>query len=227
MSLAVVMLTYAPNKESPRHEYAKITARSLVKNLKYSGDIHWHIATDGTPDELVREYEFPDPSVSCSPRLGYGANYNIATQTLHWGNEYLLMVEDDWELLKPLDLDILTKALDEGLGCIRLGYLGWTQELKGKLVKKADHTFIEFDPDSSEPHVWSGHPRIETREFQRLIGPWPEGVDPGTTEFIVATRKETRLGPVAWPLDIGVNASQQCANLFAHIGAVQAREDQS
>lgn len=225
MTLGVVLLTYAPSIESPRHHYAKITAQSLVRNLRYSGPIHWHIADDGSPGECLQDIPFPEPSISVVPRLGYGASYNQATQILHYDCEYFLMVEDDWELLKPLDLDPLVKALDDGLNCIRLGYLGWTQPLKGELRKYADQSFLEFDPDTEEPHVWAGHPRLETREFQRSVGLWPEGLDPGTTEFVVAQRPEARQ-KVAWPLDIALNASQQCANTFAHIGAVQARDDQ-
>jgi len=228
VTLAVVMLTYASGIDSPRHEYAKITASSLKKNLRYSGDIRWHIAHDGSPDECIKEYQdiWCDASVSNSFRNGYGASYNLATQTLHYQCDYLLMVEDDWELLKELNLDPMVAALDEGLGCIRLGYLGWTQELGGYLAKMADHTYLVFDPESSEPHVWAGHPRLETKDFQRKVGPWPEHYDPGSTEFVVAGRQATRIGPVAWPMDMGINASQQCANMFAHIGAVQAREDQ-
>jgi hypothetical protein len=228
MTLAVVMLTYASGLDSPRHEYAKITAKSLVENLKYSGEIHWHIAHDGSPPECVVESEFPTATVTDSERRGYGASYNLATQALHSYCEYLLMVEDDWKLVRPLDLDCLVSALREGsqINCVRLGYLGWTQRLSGDIVKEADQTFLLMDPESPEPHVWAGHPRLETREFQRKIGIWPEGEDPGTTEFIVAKREASRHG-VAWPLDLTLNASQQWANTFAHIGAVTARSDRN
>lgn len=188
MTLAVVMLTYASSKESPRHEYAKKTAEALYKNLRYSGDIRWHIAHDGSPQECIDDYLeiWPLASVSNSNRNGYGASYNLATQVLHQDCEYFLMVEDDWELLRPLNLDPIVVALDEGLDCVRLGYLGWTQQVRGTLDKFADQTYFVFDHDMPEPHVWAGHPRLETREFQRLIGIWPEGINPGSTEFEVA-----------------------------------------
>lgn len=221
----MVMLTYASSLDSPRHNYAKITAKSLAKNLNFSGHINWHIADDGSHPDHLHNIPWPSATYSVVDRKGYGASYNQATQVLHNNNEYFLMVEDDWELLKPLDLDPLVQALDEGLNCIRLGYLGWTQDFYGKVEKYAGQSFLVFDPDSAEPHVWAGHPRIESVAFQRAVGPWPEGIDAGTTEFIVAKRNESR-AKVAWPLDIGANASQQYASLFAHIGAVQAREDQ-
>lgn len=229
MTLAVVMLTYSPSVESPRHTYAKMTWLSLRKHLKYSGDLQFHIADDGSPIEHIygiqdlEDFKF---SVTDSCRRGYGANYNTATQSLHYRSDYMLMIEDDWELTRPLDLDPLIAALDEGLDCIRLGYLGWTQEVTGSLKKFSDQTYFVFDNDMPEPHVWAGHPRIETVAFQRSVGPWPEGLNPGSTEFEVATRVKEIGATVGWPLDLGVNASQQHASLFAHIGAVQAREDQ-
>ena len=226
-NLAIVLLTYASSIDSPRHQYAMKTMEALHKYIRYSGEIHWHIADDGSPKEHILSLRTNENvTVTCSDRRGYGASYNLATQALHSHCEYFLMVEDDWELTKELNLDQLIEALDDGLGCIRLGYLGWTQELRGKIIAKANQTFLLLDPDSPEPHVWSGHPRLETREFQRQIGPWPEGIDPGSTEFVVAKRTESRYG-VVWPLDLGIRAGQIHGTLFEHTGAIQAREDQN
>lgn len=223
--LVIVILTYASGVDSPRHLYAVKTLEALEKYVKYSGNIHWHIADDGSPKEHILPLRKDGTTLTCSDRRGYGANFNLATQYLHNSYDYFLMVEDDWELTKELNIDPLIEALDEGVGCIRLGYLGWTQELRGTIVAKAKQTFLALDPDSAEPHVWSGHPRLETKEFQRLVGPWPEGLDPGTTEFVVSQRAEARYG-VVWPLDLGIRAGQIQGTLFAHIGAVQARIDQ-
>lgn len=227
----VILLTYASSIDSPRSEYARITLESALNNLKSSQEIKFHIADDGSDPEHVdclvnlcktydREY-----SVTNAERRGYGASYNLATQQCHWDGDYFLMLEDDWKLIKELNLDDLVEGLDDGLNCIRMGYLGWTSPLRGTFMKYGQATYLEIDPESDETHVWSGHPRLETKSFQRDMGPWPEGVDPGTTEFIVSQRKESRQ-KVAWPLDFGINASQQWANCWAHIGAVQARADQ-
>lgn len=221
-SLAVVLLTYAPNVESPRHEYAKRTSDSLLKYIHYTGPLRWHIADDGSPPEHIEALKVEMPwSITNANRQGYGASYNLAIQALHADCDFFLMVEDDWELTRELDLDPLVSALKAGIGCIRLGYLGWTQDLGGIVRGFAGQTFLALDPDSPEPHVWSGHPRLETKEFQCRVGPWPEGLDPGTTEFVVAHRREAREG-VVWPLDLGVRAGQVNGALFAHIGAVRA-----
>mgnify|MGYP001614087095 CR=1 FL=1 len=124
--------------------------------------------------------------------------------------------------MRPLDLDTLVGALQEQqFGCIRMGYIGWTQELRSIFISANKQHYLLFDPESPEPHVWAGHPRLELREWQRFVGPWPEGHDPGTTEFIVSQRPEARQG-VVWPVDL----IHPYGNLFVHIGTLQARVDQ-
>jgi hypothetical protein len=233
----LVLLTYANSVESHRASYARITLTSALENLKTSHVLKVHLADDGSDpkhitelQEICKSYKV-DYSMTNASRGGYGASYNLATQHCHYDAEYLLMLEDDWQLKHSLELDPLIKSLDDGkdnsdyLGCIRLGYLGWTQELRGRILKYGDMSYLRFDSDTSEPHVWAGHPRLETVEFQRRMGPWTEGIDPGSTEFEVAHRESARDG-VGWPLDAGVNASQYYATLFCHIGSVQARSDQ-
>lgn len=237
-SLCIVLLTYTPSVDHPRALYAEVTLGSILNRLyDYDGELRVHIADDGSPPEhrnklreLAGGYRaVVAASTSNSEQGGYGKNYNLAMQTVHAHSEIILPLEDDWELTGQLYPDRLVKALlearDDGMGCIRLGYIGWTQPLRGELRRYAEQTFLHFDSDSPEPHVWAGHPRIETREYQRAIGPWDEGYDPGTTEFLVANREASRRG-VLWPLDAGVSASQSARSMFAHIGAVQARTDQ-
>lgn len=231
--LCILLLTYSPDIDHPRSKYAEQTLISVLDNIQYEGEIRVHIADDGSPEEhreklrqIAGGYAFVTASSSSnSERGGYGANYNIALQTIHSHSSIIMPIEDDWNLNRSLNLNELVDSLEAGspynIGCIRLGYLGYTQELSGRLVKLMDKNFLLFDPNSAEPHVWAGHPRIETRDYQRRMMPWPEGIDPGTTEFVVAHRQEVRKG-VVWPLDI----VRGYGDLFSHIGAVQARSDQ-
>lgn len=212
-AVAVVLLTYN------RKEYAIRTLKSLMKNLKYSGKLHVHIADDGSPDgyldDLRKIAKASFTGTTNSERKGYGCNYNLATQIVHQWADYVMPIEDDWELTKPLDLDELVNALksDDRFGCIRLGYIGWTQELRGTFVGINGRIYLALDPDSPEPHVFAGHPRLETVQWQRNVGPWPEGELPGQTEFDVAHTRNARVG-VLWPADI-VHPS---GDLFVHIG---------
>lgn len=221
----LLLLTY------DRKDYAVRTLRSALDSLSYSGPVSVHIADDGSGEAYQQElhaiaggYANVDSvCVTDSQRGGYGRNYNLALQAIHTHSEIVLPLEDDWELVQPLDLDPLVEALSEGaFGCIRLGYIGYTQELRGSFLRQSGRMYIALDPDSPEPHVWAGHPRLETREWQRKVGPWPEGVhDPGTTEFMVAQTREAREG-VVWPVDL----VHPRGNLFAHIGTIQARNNQ-
>ena len=75
--------------------------------------------------------------------------------------------------------------------------------------------WLALDPDSPEPHVFAGHPRLELAEWERYVGPWPEGLAAGPTEFEVAHRREARMG-VAWPIDL----IKPTGDAFVHIGTV-------
>jgi hypothetical protein len=213
-----------------RLEYAKRTLRSTLDNIHYDGGkLLLHVASDGDTDEYIStlcdialDYLPPDNiSASNSARAGYGANYNAATQVVHQRAQIVLPLEDDWELMRRLDLDQFVNAFSacgpnrEIIGCIRMGYLGYTQELRGTFFKYGDLNWILLDPDSPEPHVFAGHPRLETVEWERKVGIWPLGLEPGATEFAVTHMPMARYG-VVWPVDLIV------PTLFAHIGTVRS-----
>lgn len=214
-----------------RPRYAETTLVSTLNRMHMGEPIWVHIADDGSPPEdteLLRQiaggYDFVMKATSSNAGgNGYGASYNLATQVTHLEADVILSLEDDWELTRELPIQRLANVLrgDNGIDCIRLGYIGWTQELRGKFVKGEGDSYLLFDPDSPEPHVFAGHPRLETVEFQRRVGPWPEGQDAGTTEFIVSQRREARQG-IAWPVDL----VHPRGDMFGHIGSVQARTDQ-
>lgn len=223
--VCILLLTY------DRLEYAERTLRSVLEHIEYPEPISVHIADDGSAPgyrealvDLAGGFSnVQGVTVTNSQRGGYGRNYNLALQVVHAFADVVLPLEDDWEILRGLLLAPLVAALQERkFGCIRLGYVGWTQQLRGEFVVAAGQHFLALDQDSPEPHVWAGHPRLETREWQKQAGPWPEGdYDPGTTEFMVAQRPDARVG-VVWPVDLVAPRG----DLFAHIGTVQARTDQ-
>jgi len=221
-SLCICLLTYN------RLEYAERTLRSALDNLHYSGELRVHIADDGSSEEYREQLKelaggyahVVGVGVSNSERRGYGANYNLAMQTIHTHSSIILPLEDDWQLLRPFDLDPLVLALGEAtFGCIRLGYLSFTQPLQGRLVIANNLIWLLFDPSSDEPHVFAGHPRLETINWEKTVGPWPEGHDPNTTEFVVCHNVDARQG-VVWPMSLLVAGG----GLFVHIGAWEAGE---
>ena len=241
-NLCLVIFTYEPEGE-PRNTAAR-TLTAFLDLARYSGQMNVHIADDGSPDghrEALRKiaggYEHVGTvGVTNTEQHGYGASYNRATQSVHKANEIIVPLEDDWELQRALDLDPLVATLltpeyvlgghkmDGRIECIRLGYLGFTQPLSGSLVHTEAGVMLMLDPDSTEPHVFAGHARIETRDFERRVGAWPVDTPAGRTEMTVAHRREAREG-VAWPLDLTTAASSG-ASLFHHIGGHDLGEHQ-
>lgn len=214
-TLTVLLLTYN------RIDYAKLTLDALFKNLYHNGPIRLHIADDGSPDGYIQELESYARhicgfegicSISNSNHGGYGKNYNLATQMIHEHTDWVLPLEDDWQLIRGLDTSSFVDALDLDT-CIRLGYIGFTQELKSSFKQIGKYKYLAFDPDSLEPHVFAGHPRLETVEWERNVGPWPEELLPGATEMAVTHIYQARCN-VLWPIDL-VHPS---GNLFVHIG---------
>lgn len=218
--ISVVLLTYN------RLDYAKRTLKSLAVNLRTREEIKWCIASDGDSEAYLADLSAVAndkitgtvATITNSQRGGYGKNYNLAMQNAHEA-EYIIPVEDDWDLLKPLDVDAVIRDMQLlDIGCARLGYIGYTQELRGRFAPGvACGQWLILDADSPEPHVFAGHPRVETRDWARSVGPWPEGLLPGETEFTVAKLPAARQR-VAWPLDL----VKPAGDLFAHIGSVRS-----
>ncbi len=225
-TICICFLSYTPSLEHPRVEYARTALKSTLDNLRYSGPLAVHFADDGSPPEFVDEMWHIAGGYSHlvglgrtnAARKGYGHSFNLATQAMHDFAEVILPLEDDWELPAPLNLDPLVEALAHPqIECIRLGRLGYTQELRGTFLYVGGSHYVLLYPHSAEPHVFSGNPRLETRAFERQVGPWPEGLSPGATEFEVAHRQAARQG-VVWPVDLTLAS----AGVYQHIGTVSA-----
>lgn len=217
--LAIMLLT------AHRLDYAKQTLATVLDHLHYEGGgIHVHIASDGDTDAYIRELGAlvegrigKLPTVSNAQGLGYGASYNLGTQVCHQVADFVLPLEDDWELTRDLDVTPLVADLELGepnYGCVRLGYIGFTDMLASHFTELNGRMYLELEYWSSEKHVFTGHPRLESVWWERRLGPWPEGLNPGNTELAVCGRLEARKG-VLWPIDL----IKSWGDLFAHIGS--------
>lgn len=220
MMVAILLLTY------DRIEYARETMLSVHKNLISPDPIWMHIADDGSSQQfrdelldLARELYGDNVSVTNSGRVGYGGNYNRALPIVHQIASIILPLEDDWRLTRPLDLTSVIKTLEMNVfNCIRLGRMAYTRELRARFVWAENLHWLELDPASSEHHVFAGGPRLETAEFERVLGPWPEGLSPGETELEVSGRELSRQ-KIGWP----VSLIKPPGDAFEHIGVIPAR----
>lgn len=241
--LAVCLLT------AHRLEYAIATARALAQNIRHDGPLHWHIADDGDDDnyigaicDMIRLQYGNTVHITASNAQGrgYGASYNLAMQTTHQVAEYHMPIEDDWVLQRPFDTAPIIKMLerkghqtreewqwavdapaDFEARSVRLGYLGFQWPVTMHLFKTDEHLWAALDPDSPDQNIQAGHPRLETVAYQRAVGPWPEGLDPGATELGWVQTPEARRG-VVWPLTIVSLTGSISGDLFAHCGAVRS-----
>lgn len=222
--VVVCLLTYG------RLEYAKRTLQTCLDNILVGHPhppVSVHIASDGDSPEYINELvdlaggfiTVQGVSVTNSHRGGYGKNINLATQVIHQFADYVLMLEDDWELTQHLNLNELIADMEEDrvIDCVRLGYLSHTQPLFGEVRAVRNSHYLLLDPDSPEPHVFAGHPRLESVARQRAMGLWQEGRPPGETEFMMSHILRARRG-VAWPMDL----VHPRGDLFAHIGSVRS-----
>lgn len=215
--VCLMLLTYK------RTEYAVRTLETALKNIQYDGPFSIHIADDGSEPEhrdvllkVARDHVCGNVTITNSERRGYGANYNLATQVVHQRADYVLCLEDDWLLTRTLELSKFLPALQR-FGCCRMGYIGFTQEMRLTLHYINGAMWMRFYEGSREPHVWAGHPRIETVAWQRAVGPWPELLEPGRTEFEVCHKEAARLG-VVWPIEF----IKPSGDMWSHIGTVRS-----
>jgi glycosyltransferase involved in cell wall biosynthesis len=226
MKLGIMLLTYN------RMQYAKATIEHLFEWAAFGDlEVRVHIGDDGSPDgyldelllhakdtALRRGLNIAGWSISNADRAGYGASYNLSTQALHEKADFILVLEDDWQLMRPLDLAdwCATLAEHRSVKAVRFGYLGFTSQLGGSITRLGDKVVLLLDPLSTETHVNAGHPRLETVAYQRNVGPWAEGLSAGDTEIEWCNRLEARIG-VAYPL-------WDVIGPFCHIGTVKAEE---
>jgi hypothetical protein len=229
----IVLTLYTYNPGGPlgdaRQRYAEATLAAAFKHLKSSEPIWCHIADDGSAPEyrshlwdLAGAYAGDLRSISNSERRGYGGNYNQASWFTHQLADVsaLLHLEDDWVLTRDLDLDPLVTVLknEPRIGMIRMGWIGYTHPLRAEFVWTQGQHYLLLDPQSPSQYVFSGGPRLETVDWARSVGPWPEGLPAGETELAVCGRPAARQG-VAWPIEI---VGPQ-GHLWEHIGTEQVK----
>jgi len=200
--------------------------RSTLANVRYSGPLLVHIEDAGSSQdyrklclELASSFPSDGYSISNGQNRGYGASHNLALQQLHALAGIFLMVEDEYELVRPLDLDVLVPAFfdKDWVGCIRLAQLEFPS--RGQVVDIGGLRYLNLDIES-KCAVWTHAPRLETRRFQReQQGSWPEDLPVDKCRASIA--RKAREG-ILWPLDLAVSASASSSSLFVPQGGHHA-----
>lgn len=207
--ISVLLITYK------RTEIALKTIRALKEHLIYPRElIHWHIADDGSSKEhiqsLVNEIE-DYCSFSDAKRKGVGHSMNLGMAACLEYSNYILWLEDDWQLTKPYNIDLHIKMLQEWptVGMIRLGYI--SPGIKGELISAANQLWWLLD--KGPQYTFTGHAALRTREFCNAYGQYPTDRTPGQTELYMCGTFNGKKGPaIVVPADMGTYG------LFGHIG---------
>ena len=101
-----------------RPDFLKTTTEALQKHLKYSGGFRWLIHEDClNPDWSKRCMDYIKKSsvytASHQDKNPIGQGQSLTWLVNQTKSKYFMNCEDDWELIKPLDLDPLVELMDK------------------------------------------------------------------------------------------------------------------
>lgn len=216
--IAICLFTYR------RFDYAYRTVSAIRRNFRYDNYAYFIGDAGSDPQEFDRflaSFEDTEERVAYHHIGPYGAglNWNMTIDAALKETEYFVRLEDDWELLVPLDpLPHLEVLQHENVGCIRWGLLPILLNLKS--VGFRGRMYLEV---TAEKHyMYSGNPHLTKQQFWDYFGKYPEGLQPGDTEVAYDAQvrsKATEYSPkIIWPI------IQDGAGLFGHIGERQSYE---
>lgn len=174
----VVMTTYK------RTELAAQTLQALKKNLKYP-HLAWHIADDGSGkdhiDTLVNIVG--SATITDAQRGGVGKSKNLALTVAFRQTPYVFLLEDDWELIIPLDLEPHVKLLRDvpTAGMVRFGFLGGHMEAEYDDWNGPFTPYWKLKPGSGM-YVYSGQVSLRHKRFYDALGLHKEGIAAGEEE---------------------------------------------
>lgn len=222
--LSIVLVTYK------RTEMALRTIESTCKNLTYPKELRsWYVGDDGSPHkDMLRLLKALGENEETM--IGYhsermrqkgdedtffaGLGWNKALGIGHQNSDFVLFLEDDWELDEPLDLVPYVKLLQEredvGIVSFRILSVGNTVHTVGH----DGHVYLRYERSSQ--YAYSGNPHLRHARMVRHYGWFSEKVNPGGIELAYDDlyRLDVKDGPQIWrPADISVWGS------WKHIGS--------
>ncbi len=173
---------------------------SLKERLKYSGELIWRIADDGSPPGYLEGIaaDFPELKLewTVTNRKGFGANANKGYRACT--TKYVLPTEDDLFILRDLDLDTgitLMEGTPE-IGALRYGTAVMDTVLCGR-VFMGEPKIAYFVFDRMRSKYWNpcGHPTLIQPTFYKVYGYLPESVAVGLVELAWTRRVKKMKGP--------------------------------
>lgn len=216
--LSILITTYK------RTELALITIRALKKYLIYDERyLHWHLADDGSLSEhmkiLLNELKGYNVSISNAQRRGVGYSNNLGiAYCLENGSEYILHLEDDWELKETFNVNEYIQVFKEyeDVGMIRLAYI--SPGLEADLIPTTNHR-LWWKLRKGPQYTFVGHAALKTKKFMITYGKYPINLPPGQTELYMCGTFNNTHGPT-----VVVPAWHSIYGIFHHIGGESLKD---
>ena len=212
--VSIVITTYLRTQE------ALATIKALQENLYYIGAWHWVISDDGSPPEhreAIKEALPPSADILNVNRAGVGQSKNAALGVAFNHSPYVLLLEDDWQLVQRLDLHPHVAVLrdNEDVGMIRFGFLGG--ELLAKYIDYGSFRSYWWLLPNGGLYTYSGQVSLRKKEFYSAVGMHRTGISPGEEELDMCIRfNAVENAPlIVWPACFPT--AQGCGP-FRHIG---------
>jgi len=173
--ITVVIVTYN------RPEEIRKTINALHNHIKYSGQINWLVADDGSDgtyaSDLIKDYTGIGLQVVITNRGGWGKNVNNAFKMVD--TDYVFLCEDDYVSKYPLDLDTGVTLMQEEptIGLVRYDGVGehlldlslnTVESSQGKIA------YALLRNTSSTLHIYSNRPHLCHKRFHQYYGAYPE-----------------------------------------------------
>lgn len=200
-TVCIVLLTYK------RTDLALRTIQGVVENLDYPKRT-WYIADDGSPQEhmnaLISElrnrgeslYAYHNENFYMRPYCGKG--WNHALQRVHTLTDYVLWLEDDWYLQRPLDIRpyvrLLMERSDVGIVTMRGLSSGLRLEVTGH---RGIHYLKVLREGADHSMAYSGNPLIRHTRYMEY-GQFSPIDSPGDIEVDCDNRYRGHHGPDIW-----------------------------
>lgn len=215
--LSILITTYK------RTNLALDVIHHLKQNLVFHGDLHWHIADDGSPnghvDSILNELTcFQNVTASNSHRKGVGYSTNLGLSYCLERSEYVLILEDDWRLVEPFIVEDYLQLFREydDIGMIRLAYI--SPGLEGDLIHTTNQK-LWWKLRKGPQYTFVGHAALRTKKFINAYGKYPVGLPPGQTELYMCGTFNNTKGPT-----VALPAWHSIYGIFHHIGGESLKD---
>lgn len=211
--VSIGFVTYRRTKEALR------TIQSTCENLIYPKELRsWYVGDDGSPVDHLSEI-ISALSTNEENIIGYhnermrhpgqedthnaGIGWNRTLGLCHQKSDFVLWLEDDWELERPLDLVPYVKLLQEredvGICSFRILSIGADVHTVGH----AGRVYLKYQRVTQ--YAFSGNPYLRHARYTKYYGTFAEDRNPGLMELHQDDQYRLAVGdaPQIWrPVDI-------------------------